>query len=339
MSDDEPTARTVVITGSTSGVGRACAQLFARRGDNVALIARGTDGLDGAAADVRAAGRQVSVHAVDVADSDALEQAATAIERELGPIDVWVNNAMTSVLAPMMEVSADELRRVTEVTYLGAAYGTMVALRKMWDRNRGVIVQVGSALAYRGIPLQAPYCAAKHAIVGFTESVRTELMHEGKAIRISAVHLPAVNTPQFDHVLSRMPRRPQPVPPIYQPEVPARAIVEASFGRSMRWYVGWPTIKTIWGNRIAPEYADRVLARTGYDSQQTDEPQPADAPVNLWSPPAGDAGAHGRFDDRARPRGLHMTALRLRLLIAGALIAVALVLMAITAALTWWIAG
>jgi NAD(P)-dependent dehydrogenase (short-subunit alcohol dehydrogenase family) len=292
----------VVITGATAGIGRACAQAFAERGDSVALLARGQAGLDAAAKDVEAAGGKALTVEVDVADPDAVDAAASTVEAELGPIDVWVNNAFSSVFAPFVEVTPDEFRRLTEVTYLGYVWGTRAALARMRPRRRGTIVQVGSALAYRGIPLQSGYCGAKHAIQGFTEAVRCELFHESSGIDITMVQMPAVNTPQFSWVLSRLPRHPQPVPPIYQPEVAARAVVHAAEHPQRREYwVGATTAATLLANSIVPGLLDRYLGRTGFGSQQTDEPVRGDRPSNLWAPVDADEdhGAHGAFDSRA----------------------------------------
>jgi NAD(P)-dependent dehydrogenase (short-subunit alcohol dehydrogenase family) len=299
--------RTVVVTGASGGVGRATAREFAARGDRVALLARGEKGLDGAAGDVEAAGGQALPISVDVADTDAVEDAAARAERELGPVDVWVNNAFTSVFAPFMEISADEYRRVTDVTYHGFVNGTRAALRRMLPRDRGVIVQVGSALAYRGIPLQSAYCGAKHAIEGFTESVRCELMHDKSAVRMTMVQLPALNTPQFDWVLSRLPRKAQPVPPIYQPEVAASAVVfAADHPKRREYWVGRPTVATLLADKFAPGLLDRLLAKNGFASQQADEHRDPDQPSNLWLPADGasghDFGAHGRFDEVSRSR-------------------------------------
>jgi NAD(P)-dependent dehydrogenase (short-subunit alcohol dehydrogenase family) len=289
----------VVITGASAGVGRATARLFAERGAHIGLIARGTDGLEAAAKEVEAAGGTALVVPADVADADQVDAAARLVEERLGPIDVWVNDAMTSVFAPFTEVEADEFRRVTDVTYHGFVNGTRAALRHMLPRDRGVIVQVGSALAYRGIPLQSAYCGAKHAIAGFTESVRCELYHRGSRVRIGVVNLPAVNTPQFDWVLSRLPRRAQPVPPIFQPEVPAAAIVHMAEHPRRSMWLCWPTVRAIVANRLAPGVLDVYLGRKGVASQQTSEPADPGRPANLWHPVPGDHGAHGSFDDRA----------------------------------------
>jgi short-subunit dehydrogenase len=275
---------------------------FARAGADVAIVARGRERLDDAAEEVRQIGRRAVAIQADVAHAEALDAAAARTEAELGPIDCWVNNAMTAVFAPIMETAAAEFERVTMVTYLGYVHGTQAALRRMLPRNRGSIVQVGSALCYRGIPLQAAYCASKHAIVGFTESLRTELLHDKANIHVTMVHVPAMNTPQFDWVLSRLKYRAQPVPPIFEPEVAARAIVWASMHRRRDVSVGLPTIVAIWGNRFFPGVADRYLARTGYESQQTREPEKADRPANLWEPAPGRYAAHGRFESRARRR-------------------------------------
>ncbi|MGQ0608382.1 MAG: SDR family oxidoreductase [Chloroflexota bacterium] len=292
----------VVITGASAGVGRALARLYGARGASVGLIARGVDGLEGARREIEEAGGQALVLPLDVADADALEQAAVRVERELGPIDVWINNAMASVFSPIHEMTADEYDRVTKVTYLGYVYGTLAALRRMRERDRGTIVMVGSALAYRGIPLQSAYCAAKHAVQGFHDSLRTELMHDGSRINVTMVQLPAVNTPQFGWVKSRLPNRAQPVPPIFQPELIAEGIAWAADHpeATRELNIGWPAVKAIWGNKLAPGFADRVLARMGYQSQQTDEPEDPDRPNNLWEPVSGDHGAHGTFGNRAR---------------------------------------
>ncbi|HYM25150.1 MAG TPA: SDR family oxidoreductase [Vicinamibacterales bacterium] len=289
----------VAVTGASAGVGRATARAFAKRGCDVALIARGVDGLEGASREVEALGRRALVIPADVANARQVENAAEQIERELGPIDVWVNNAMVSVFSPVKELLPEEVARVTEVTYLGVVYGTLAALKHMLPRDRGSIVQVGSALAYRGIPLQAAYCGAKHAIQGFTESLRCELLHDRSRVHVSMVQLPAMNTPQFDWVKSRLPRAPQPVPPIYEPEIAAEAICWAAAHRRREISVGSPTVAAIWGNKIASPLLDRYLARNGYDSQQTDEPADPNRPDNLWRPVAGDHGARGRFAARS----------------------------------------
>jgi NAD(P)-dependent dehydrogenase (short-subunit alcohol dehydrogenase family) len=294
----------VVITGASAGIGRATAELFGSRGARVALIARGEDGLNGAADAVRAAGGTALPLPADVADFAAVDQAAERAETELGPIEVWVNVAFTSVFAPFTEITPDEFRRVTEVAYLGYVHGTMAALRRMVPRDRGTIVQVGSALGYRAIPLQSAYCGAKHAVNGFTESVRTELLHDHSNVRITVVQMPAVNTPQFSWVRSRLPRKPQPVPPIYQPEVAAQGVLfAAEHPERKEYWVGGSTAATIFGQKFAAPLLDRYLARTGYDSQQTDEPASPGARSNLYQPldqePGSDHGAHGEFDDRS----------------------------------------
>ena len=299
-ADNRP--EVVVITGASAGVGRATAQTFGRRGARVGLLARGRDGLEGAKAEIEAAGAKALVLPTDVSDAQAVEAAAGEVEERFGPIDVWVNNAMVSVFSPVKEMTAEEFRRVTEVTYLGTVYGTLAALKRMLPRNRGSIVQVGSALAYRGIPLQSAYCGSKHAIQGFTESLRSELIHDRSDVQLTMVQMPALNTPQFGWVRSRLPRKPQPVPPIFQPEVAAEAIVWAAQHRRNELWVGWPAVKAIWGNKLIPRELDYYLARTGYDSQQTDEPVDQDRKDNLWEPLPGDHGAHGSFDNRAHRR-------------------------------------
>jgi NAD(P)-dependent dehydrogenase (short-subunit alcohol dehydrogenase family) len=292
----------VLVTGASGGVGRAVARAYGTRGASVTLVARGEEGLEAAARDVRGAGGTALVAPTDVADFDEVSAAADAAENAFGPIDVWVNNAFSSVFAPFDEISAAEYRRTTEVSYLGFVFGTRVALDRMKPRNHGTIVQVGSALAYRGIPLQSAYCGAKHAIQGFTESLRCELLHDHSRVRITMVQLPAMNTPQFSWVLSRLPRRPQPVPPIYQPELAARAIVRAADhpGRREYW-VGASTAATLIANAVAPGILDRYLARTGYRSQQTQQAASPDQSTNLWQPvdQVVDYGAQGRFSSEA----------------------------------------
>lgn len=305
--------RTVVITGASAGIGRAVAREFAARGDSVGLIARGKVGLEGASKDVESLGGRSLVLPADVAEFDQVRSAARQVESSFGPIDVWVNVAFTSVFAPFWEITPEEFARVTEVSYLGYVHGTLAALERMRPRNHGTIVQVGSALSERSIPLQSAYCGAKHAVNGFTSSVRCELMHERSRVRITLVQMPAVNTPQFSWVLSRLPNKPQPVPPIYQPEVAARAVTYAADhpGRKQYW-AGGSTAATLLANKIAPSLLDRYLGRTGFSSQQTDEPADPDRPVNLWEPLDGrrrhDFGAHGDFDDQAHRRSWELLA-------------------------------
>lgn len=290
----------IVITGASAGVGRATARLFARQGAHLGLLARGRDGLNAACGEVEALGGRAVAVPTDVADPDAVEQAAEIIERQFGPIDIWINNAMVSVFSPVKEVRPEEYKRVTEVTYLGVVYGTLAALRRMLPRDRGVIVEVGSALAYRGIPLQSAYCASKHAIQGFFDSLRCELIHDGSNVRVTMVQLPAMNTPQFSWVKSRLRGKPRPVPPIYQPEVGANAIFFAAHHARREMYVGFPTVEAIVGNKLAPGLLDKYLAHNGYDAQQTGDPVEPNRRDNLWNPLPGDHGVHGAFDDRSR---------------------------------------
>ncbi|MCD0484882.1 SDR family oxidoreductase [Streptacidiphilus sp. ASG 303] len=292
--------RVAVVTGGSAGVGRAVVRALAADGCDVAVLARGRTGLRAAVAEVEAAGRRGLALQTDVADAKAVEEAADRAEEGLGPVDVWVNCAFAGFLAPFTEVDDEEFRRVTDVTYHGQVNGTRAALRLMGPRDRGVVVNVGSALSGRGIPLQSAYCGAKHAVVGFTEAVRTELEHRRSGVRICGVQLPGMNTPQFTWVLNRMPGRPQPVPPIYQPEVAARAVVFLARHPRRNAWVGVSTAYTLLGNRVAPWLADRYLARTGFASQQTGEDTPV-RPANLFAPSDEheDAGAHGPFDDRA----------------------------------------
>ena len=302
------TDKVVVVTGASSGVGRAIVRAFADEGADLGLIARSIEGLEGAAAEVRSAGRRALILPLDVADADAMEAAAARVEAELGPIDIWVNNAMTSVFSPISEMTADEFRRVTEVTYLGYVYGTLSALRRMRDRDAGTIIQIGSALAYRSIPLQSAYCAAKAAVRGFTDSLRTELLHDGSSVKVSMLQLPAVNTPQFDVVKTRMPGKPQPVPPIYQPEMIAEAALWAAERHPREMVIAGSALKAIIGQKLVPGLVDRYLAKTGYASQQTDDPVNPERVNNLYQPVSGDQGAHGRFDKRARSWAPQLTA-------------------------------
>jgi short-subunit dehydrogenase len=293
-------AQVVVVTGSSAGVGRAIARAFAEHGYDVGLLARGETRLRDAQRELTALGVRVCVVPTDVADAAAVEAAADRITEALGPIDVWVNNAMATIFAPVHEITPEEFRRGTEVTYLGVVHGTMTALRRMRARNAGTIIQTGSALSYRAIPLQSVYCGSKYAIRGFTDSLRSELLHERLNIHLTMVHLPAMNTPQFDWARNKMVRRAQPVPPIFQPEVAARAFVFAARHHRREIWVGFPTVKAILANRIAPGLLDRYLAGAGYTGQLADERQQPDAPDNLFTPVPGDQGAHGRFDARAR---------------------------------------
>jgi NAD(P)-dependent dehydrogenase (short-subunit alcohol dehydrogenase family) len=304
--------QTVVITGASAGIARATARLYGARGANVGLIARGQAGLDGAAQDVIEAGGQALTVPTDVADHAQVEKAATDIEAQFGPIDVWINVAFASVFAPFAEITPEEFRRVTEVSYLGFVHGTMAALSRMRPRGAGTIVQVGSALSERAIPLQSAYCGAKHAINGFTESLRCELLHEGSDVHVTVVQMPAVNTPQFSWVLSRLPRHPQPVPPIYQPEVAARGVLYAAdHPERKQYWVGGSTAATLLAQKVAPALLDRYLAKTGFDSQQTKQEVPAGSrPDNLFDPvdrPEGsDHGAHGAFDDQSHQRSVQL---------------------------------
>ena len=318
----------VMVTGSSGGIGRATARAFAARGAKVALLARGEEGLAGAARDVEKAGGTALPIPADVADPDQVEAAAEKTEQVLGPIDVWVNVAFTSVFAQFQDIKPAEYKRVTEVSYLGYVYGTMAALKRMLPRDAGTVVQVGSALAYRGIPLQSAYCGAKHAIQGFNESLRCELLHNQSNVHVTMVQMPGVNTPQFDWVLSRLPKPAQPVPPIYEPEVATAGVLYAADHPHRREYwVGGSTAATLAVNAIAPGLLDRYLARTGYSSQQDNRPESPSRPVNLWQPADGPRGhdytAHGSFDDQAKPRSAQLWASQHHGVLGGALLGLA----------------
>ena len=302
----------VVITGASAGVGRATVRAFAKQAARIGLVARNRDGLEAACREVESLGGKAIAIPTDVADPEQVEAAAQKVEEEFGPIDIWVNDAMTTVFSEFKNVTPEEFRRGTEVTYLGAVYGTMSALKRMLPRDRGTVVQVGSALSYRAIPLQSIYCGAKHGMRGFTDSVRTELMHDNSNVHITMVQLPGLNTPQFDHCKTKMPNHPMPVPPIYQPEVAADAIVWAAHHRRREVYVGASSAITIIGNKLAPWFGDRYLARTAYSGQQTDEPVSPDRPSNLFQPVSGDRGAHGSFDGQAHERSPQLWATKNR---------------------------
>jgi len=325
----------VVVTGASAGVGRAVVRRFARDGASVGLIARGVDGLNGAAREVEEQGGAALVLPCDVADPDAVDAAAARAEAELGPIDIWINAAFAGMLAPFGDMTADEYRRVTDVTYLGQVHGARAALRHMLPRDRGSIVLVGSALAYRGIPLQSAYCGAKHAIQGFQDSLRAELLHQCSHVHLSMVQLPGVNTPQFDWIRTTMPNQPRPASPPYQPEVVAEAIHYAAHHRRKEIRVGWSAEQAIWGDVFASSLLDRYLARTGFKGQQGKRRVSPDRQDNLWHPVPGDHGAHGRFDAEARDRSV---ALWLNMHRAGVLTLAAVLLVA-GAALAWPLAG
>jgi NAD(P)-dependent dehydrogenase (short-subunit alcohol dehydrogenase family) len=310
----------VVITGAGAGVGRATTRRFGRDGARIGLLGRGRDALEGARREVEAEGGQALVVEADVADAAAVEEAASEVEEAFGPIDIWVNNAMTTVFAFFEDTTPDEYRRATEVSYLGTVWGTKAALDRMIPRDRGAIVQVGSALAYRGIPLQAPYCGSQHAIKGFFESLRCELRHRGSNVHLTMVQLPGLNTPQFEQCRSKMPRHPMPVPPVYQPEVAADAIRWAAHHRRREAYVGISALYTVWGAKLAPGLAEWHLARTGVEGQQDDaEPDQRNREGNIFAPHHGDPGAHGRFGAIAHERSPHWWLSRHRRAIGGAL--------------------
>jgi len=310
----------VVVTGASGGVGRATAHAFGRRGAHVALLARGERGLEDCRREVDELGGRALVVPVDVADPEQVEAAAARVEDELGPIDVWVNDAMATVFAPFVELTAQEFKRATEVTYLGAVYGTMAALKRMRARNRGTIVQVGSALSYRAIPLQAAYCGAKFGIRGFTDSIRVELRHDRSRVHITMVQLPGVNTTQFNWCRSKLPKHPQPVPPIYQPEIPAEAIYWAAHHRRRELWVGYSTLQAIIGTKLSALAGDIYLARTAFSGQQVqDMPVSPDRPDNLYEPVPAKAATHGIFGDQAISRSPELWAATHRPLVAGAL--------------------
>jgi len=317
--------KVVAVTGASAGVGRATVRELARRGADVGLIARGEQRLQAAAGEVRAAGRRACVAPADVSDADQVERAAARIEAELGAIDVWINVAMAAVLAEVTDTTPDEFRRVTEVTYLGSVHGTQAALRRMLPRDHGVIVQVGSALSRRGIPLQATYCGAKHAIKGFLDSLRAELVHHGSHVRVAHVQLPGLNTPQFSWVRTRLRRHPQPVAPIYQPELAARAIAYAAEHPRRELWVGTPTVYTILGEKFASGLMDRYLGRTNEQAQQADRAiDPEQRRDNLLKPPPGDPGAHGIFDEKAHARSPQLWLTTHRTAVAGGAVGVTL---------------
>ncbi|MHB1468161.1 MAG: SDR family oxidoreductase [Solirubrobacteraceae bacterium] len=313
----------VVVTGSSSGVGRAIAHAFAKRGAHVGLLARGEEGLDGARREVESLGGQALPVPTDVADHEQVEAAAAAVEQRFGDIDVWVNDAMATVFARFVDTEPEEFKRATEVTYLGTVYGTMAALKRMTARNRGKIVQVGSALAYRAIPLQAAYCGAKFGIRGFTDSIRTELLHDGSKVQITMVQLPGVNTTQFNWCRSKLGKHPMPVPPIYQPEIPAEAVYWAAHHRRRELWVGYSAVEAILGNKLAPSLADRYLAKTGFSGQQVqDMPVDGERAGNLFEPVQREAATHGIFDSQAKTRSPQLWAATHRPIVAGALAAV-----------------
>ena len=313
------------MTGCTSGIGRAIVRRFAQDGAHIGLVARGRDALEHAKKEVEEAGGRALVLPTDVSEWDGVKSAAAAVEEAFGPIDIWINNAMATIFAPFKEVEPEEFRRSTEVTYLGTVWGTKAALEKMQERDRGTIVIVGSALAYRGIPLQSAYCGAKHGVKGFFESLRTELRHDNSNVHVTMVQLPGVNTPQFLHGRSKMPKVPQPMPPYYEPEVAADAVHWAAHNKRRELYVGGPTVKTIIGNKVAPWLVERVLAKQGFSGQQSDKPADPDRPDNLFSPPPGDPGAHGPYDQKSRTSSIQTRLAERRGVLAAAAGAVLLV--------------
>jgi NAD(P)-dependent dehydrogenase (short-subunit alcohol dehydrogenase family) len=308
----------VVVSGASAGIGRATARRFARAGWRVAVFARGTDGLDAAAREIANLGGEAMAIALDVADEAAIEAAADRVEREWGPIDVWINNAMVTAYCEFMDMSPQDFRRATEVTYFGSVWGIRAALKRMLPRDRGAIVQVGSALAYRSIPLQSAYCGAKSALRGFIDSLRSELLHDGSRVHLTMVQLSAFNTPQFDWGKTCIPKQPQPVPPIFQPEVAAEGIYYAATHRRRELWVGWPAVKAILAQKLIPGILDRILAKRGYDGQHTNDPLPPGRRDNLYEPVPGDHGAHGRFDARSMPRSVQLWLDMNRTLLLGA---------------------
>ncbi len=311
----------VMVTGASAGVGRAVVRRFARDQPRIGLIARGTDGLRGAADEVRAAGGEPLILPCDVADFDAVDTAADKLEEQFGPIDIWINVAFAGVMARFVDITPEDYRRVTEVTYLGQINGARAALKRMIPRDRGSVVMTGSALAYRGIPLQSAYCGSKHAIQGWHDSIRAELFHAGSRVHVAMVQLPGVNTPQFDWMKTDLPCKPKPASPPYQPEIAAQAIHYAAHHRRKQIMVGWPTMEAIWGDAFASSLLDRYLGRTGFAGQQSDEPVEPGRRNNLWEPVPGDHGAHGRFDAIARPRSSQLWLTTHRGLVAGVLAA------------------
>lgn len=322
MSEDTSPSRVVVITGATSGVGRATARKFGRDGARVGLLARDTDALDGTKEDVESLGGEAVDIPTDVSEYDQVDRAATRVEEEFGAIDVWINNAMTTVFGEFLDVSPEEYARVTDVTYHGAVNGSRAALERMAPRDEGTLVQVGSALSYRGIPLQSAYCGSKFAVRGFTESLRAELLHEDSDVDVTMVQLPGVNTPQFEHCRAHLDQHPQPVAPIYQPEVAADAVHWAAEADRRELYVGRPALKTIWGNKLVPWLVDRYLARTAYGGQVADLDYDPDRADNLTDPVPGDPGAHGPFDDRAVAGSLQLELAKHRRVVGLALVVV-----------------
>lgn len=325
----------VVVTGASAGVGRAVVRRFAQDKAKIALIARGREGLEGARRDVEQAGGQALICECDVADYAAVEQTAELIERELGEIDIWINAAFAGILAPFMDMTMEDYERVNRVTYMGQVHGARAALDRMLPRDRGSLVLVGSALAYRGIPLQSAYCGAKHAIQGFHDSLRCELIHRKSNVHVTMVQLPGVNTPQFDWIRTTMPKKPKPASPPYQPEIAAEAIRFAAYSRRKNVMLGWPTLQAVWGDRFASAMLDHYLAATGVSGQQSEEPVEPDRQDNLYHPVPGDRGAHGRFDDTARTRSTHLWATKHRASIVGAAAAIAAGLLAWLTQLIW----